>query len=170
VLIGKVLRPQGNCGELRVLPVTDSPDDLFRLKTDKVFVHDAGTSLLRCVTLQNLRIHQQFAIIKIAESSSIQEAKALAGQSMYIHARDRWDLPPDHYYSDQLIGLRVIDASTDKEIGVVSAILYGAAHDILVVKKETREILVPGVKEIICELSLDSGTIRTRLPKGLDEL
>jgi len=170
VLIGKVLRPQGNRGELRLLPATNSANELLQLGTDKLFVHDLHTSVLQCVTLQNMRVHNQFAILKIAECNSIEDAKALAGKSVYVQEKDRWDLPPDHYYSDQLIGLRMIDASTHEEIGVVSTILYGSAQDILVVKKGSREILVPAVKEIVCEVSLESGTMNVQLPKGIDEL
>lgn len=170
VLLGKVLRPQGNRGELRLLPVTNSAHDLLQLETDKLFVHNSRTSDLQCVTLEHIRIQQKFAILKIAECNSVDDAKALAGQSIYVQKEDRWDLPPDHYYSDQLIGLRMIDASTDDEIGVVSTILYGAAQDILVVKKGTREIMVPAVKEIVREVSLETGTVRVHLPEGLDEL
>ena len=170
VLIGKVLRPQGNRGEIRLLPITNSAHELLQLRTDKFFVHDPRTSALQSVTLQHMRIHQQFVILKLAECNSLEDAKSLAGKSVYVQEKDRCDLPPDHYYSDQLIGLRVIDASTHGEIGVVSTIIYGSAHDILVVKRGSREILVPAVKEMVRSVSLESGTMEVELPEGLDEL
>ena len=79
--------------------------------------------------------------------------------------------PPEgeHYYVD-LVGCVVRDADTDREIGVVEAILEPGGPLVLEVRRDKREILIPFIREICVEVEPDKKSIRVRMPEGLEEL
>jgi 16S rRNA processing protein RimM len=82
---------------------------------------------------------------------------------------DRLPAPEeDEYYHYQLIGLRVVDVG-GTDLGAISAILETGSNDVYVVVREGREILVPGIHEVVRGVDLEAGCMYVDLPEGLVE-
>jgi 16S rRNA processing protein RimM len=86
---------------------------------------------------------------------------------------DSVDLPaiedPDEFYDHQLEGLRVVTA-TGAVIGFVAEVLHTAAGELLSVRTEEGEVLVPFVSAIVTSVSLADRAIEIDPPEGLLEL
>ena len=86
---------------------------------------------------------------------------------------DSVDLPPiedpDEFYDHQLEGLRVV-TTTGTPVGSVAEVLHTAAGELLSVRSEEGEVLVPFVSAIVTSVSLADQTIEIDPPEGLLEL
>jgi 16S rRNA processing protein RimM len=86
---------------------------------------------------------------------------------------DSVDLPPieepDEFYDHQLEGLQVV-TTTGTPVGSVAEVLHTAAGELLSVRSEAGEILVPFVSAIVTSVSLTDRTIEIDPPEGLLEL
>jgi 16S rRNA processing protein RimM len=86
---------------------------------------------------------------------------------------DSVDLPPiedpDEFYDHQLEGLRVV-TTTGTPVGSVAEVLHTAAGELLSVRSEDGEVLVPFVSAIVTSVSLADQTIEIDPPEGLLEL
>lgn len=88
-----------------------------------------------------------------------EQAKALRGAKISI---DRAQLPQPaegEFYWIDLIGLKVIDLS-GRQLGQVVDLMETGANDVLIVRSEGREVLIPWLRDqVIRELDLEAGTI-----------
>jgi 16S rRNA processing protein RimM len=86
---------------------------------------------------------------------------------------DSADLPPiedpDEFYDHQLEGLHVVTAA-GAAVGSVAEVLHTAAGELLSVRTEEGEVLVPFVSAIVTSVSLAEQTIVIDPPEGLLEL
>lgn len=73
----------------------------------------------------------------------------------------------DAWFDHQLVGLRVIRDGV--QVGVVSQIDHFTAQDLLTVKTEGANVLVPFVKAIVSEVDIEAGTLTVTPPAGLFE-
>ena len=73
----------------------------------------------------------------------------------------------DAWFDHQLIGLSVMRDGV--KIGTVSQIDHFPAQDLLTVKTETGEVLVPFVKAIVSAVDVKAGTLTVTPPAGLFE-
>jgi 16S rRNA processing protein RimM len=86
---------------------------------------------------------------------------------------DSADLPPisepDEFYDHQLEGLQVV-TTAGTPVGSVAEVLHTAAGELLSVRTEDGEVLVPFVSAIVTAVSLTDQTIEIDPPEGLLEL
>jgi 16S rRNA processing protein RimM len=171
LLVGRVVKPHGVTGELVVEVRTDDPAVRFapgnrlRAKASR----DGGAQE-RSFVVEGVRDHGARLLVRLAGVTDRDAADALRGSLFVI---DSDDLPPidepDTYYDHQLEGLRV-RTTTGAELGVVAEVLHTAAGELLAVKRDSGELLVPFVSAIVTSVSLDDGTLEIDPPEGLLEL
>jgi 16S rRNA processing protein RimM len=86
---------------------------------------------------------------------------------------DSDDLPPidepDTYYDHQLEGLHV-RTTTGQDVGVVAEVLHTAAGELLAVRGDSGEVLVPFVTAIVTSVSLEDRLVEIDPPEGLLDL
>jgi 16S rRNA processing protein RimM len=170
VALGKILRAQGNRGEVRVLPYCNSASDLMRLETKEIFLRLPGEPGLRTEKIERVWLHQGYAIVKIVGCDTIEQARSRAGSELFIRIEDRWELPADEYYVDDLIGMRVFDLAAQEWLGEVSTFIFGSANDLMAIPYQGKELLVPFVRQIVREIDFKDGVMRVELPAGLREI
>ncbi|MFN3920213.1 MAG: ribosome maturation factor RimM [Methylohalobius sp.] len=89
-----------------------------------------------------------------------EQAQALRGAKISI---DRAQLPQPaegEFYWVDLIGLTVIDLS-GRQLGQVVDLMETGANDVLIVRAESREILIPWLREqVVREVDFKTGTIQ----------
>ena len=170
LIVGRVVKAHGITGEVVVDVRTDDPDIRFApgaaLRARKP--RDGGPE--RSYVVEGARQHGARLLVRLAGVTDRDAADALRGSLFVI---DSDELPPidepDTYYDHQLEGLRVRTAA-GQEVGVVAEVLHTAGSELLAVKGDSGEVLVPFVGAIVTSVSLDDGTIVIEPPDGLLDL
>ncbi|OBK29666.1 ribosome maturation factor RimM [Mycobacterium asiaticum] len=170
LIVGRVAKAHGITGELVVDVRTDDPDVRFApgatLRAKKP--RDGGPP--RSYVVEGARPHGARMLVRLAGVADRDAADALRGSLFVI---DSDELPPidepDTYYDHQLEGLRVT-TTTGQEIGVVAEVLHTAGGELLSVKRESSELLVPFVSAIVTSVSLQDGFLEIAPPDGLLDL
>lgn len=163
--IGKITRYQGNKGEVRVKPSTDIPERFFDLEN----VYLQKNAEIIELDIEYIRFHKQFVIIKFIDVNSINEAEELKNYRVLIDKSEKYLLPEDNYYIDELIDCRVY-LRDDEYLGVLIDVIDTAGTDIFLIKGEFKEYMLPASKDMIIEIDLDAKKIVVDPIPGLLEL
>ncbi|MEW6579072.1 MAG: ribosome maturation factor RimM [Chloroflexota bacterium] len=166
LLLGRVLRPHGIRGELRIEVLTAYPERIVPEQRVYLGPDPADVSAARLYTIAQARRHQQYLILQLAEISDRNAAELLREQYVMVAFEDAVPLEDGEYYLFQVIGLNVI--TTDGEtLGNVKEVLETGANDVFVVHGPRGEILLPVIDECVQDIDFDAGTITVRLLDGL---
>jgi 16S rRNA processing protein RimM len=149
--IGKILKPHGIRGEVKVLPLTDFPRRFDRLSHIQVLTADHR---LLDLTIQKVRYYKNFVYLKFKEYTSVDQVKGLRGGLLKIKRSEAVELPEGQYLYFDIIGLSV-RTEAGEELGVVEDIFSTGGNDVYVVKSQkNKEYLIPATTEIIKKIDL----------------
>lgn len=167
--VGRVVKAHGIGGEIVVEIRTDDPDARFAPGNTLRSKASRGGGE-RDFVVESVREHGGRLLVRLAGITDREAADALRGTLFVV---DSDDLPPidesDTYYDHELEGLHV-RTITGRDVGVVAEVLHTAAGELLAVRRESGEALVPFVTAIVTSVSLDDGTIEIDPPEGLLDL
>jgi len=159
--VGRVLKPHGLKGELRVEAFNPAGPNLQPGRT--VFINGVRSKILRS------RADRGAWIVQVTGFSGRDSVEGLRG--LLVEARDadvRRD-DADSYFIHELIGLRVI-TGTGEELGRVTEVLQSGAADVYVIRDGEREVLIPAIGDVVDSIDLAAGEMRiTPLPGLLDK-
>jgi 16S rRNA processing protein RimM len=123
--------------------VTDFPKQRFK-RGNRILI-DGGE-----YAVQTARIQGNVVLLKLDGIADRTTAETLRGKDVVIRREDAVKLPKGEFYWHEVIGLTVIDATTETELGKVTDILETGANDVYVVRTpQGRELLVPAIKDVI---------------------
>lgn len=167
--VGRVVKAHGIAGEVVVEVRTDDPAARFAPGTTLRAKYSRSGQEAGFV-VEQMREHGARLLVRLAGVNDRDAADALRG-SLFVVDSD--ELPPidepDTYYDHQLEGLRVRTAAGD-DVGVVAEVLHTGAGELLAVRRDSGEALVPFVAAIVTSVSLDDGVIEIDPPEGLLDL
>jgi 16S rRNA processing protein RimM len=159
--IGRILRPWGVRGELKVEILTEDPTRFQRLET--VYV---GPQFVPH-RLERARLHKGDLILKLAGCDDRNAAEELRDLLVNVAMEDALPLEEGEYWVHQLLGLEVWTAEGEK-LGLVREVLETGANDVYVVRDQSgREVLIPALKDVVLEIDLDAGRMLVELLEGL---
>jgi 16S rRNA processing protein RimM len=162
--VGRISRPHGVHGEVRVALSSDNPERFVAgaaLHARPGRVGIAGPRLQEQVrlTIDSVRGDDAFPIVAFREIADRGRAEAFSGYVLEIDSGQLPELEDDEYYPFDLIGLEVRDPS-GLVLGRISDALDSPAHAILVVKlKAGGEALIPFVLAAVPEVALETGYV-----------
>ncbi len=158
LVIGKVHRPHGIRGELRLEVHTDTPSHLHEV--DTVYVGDDH----QAYKLAGFRLHMGVLLLTLEGVPDRNTAETFRNQVVSVKASQAAPLKPGEFYHHQVVGLQVV-TDTGEALGQVSEIITTGANDVYVVKGETGEILLPAIKSVI--LKIEPPLMTVHLMEGL---
>ena len=161
--IGQIVNTFGIKGEIKVVPFTDDINRFDDL--EKVYVKTKKDSKLYKV--ENARYHKNMVLLKLEGINNPEDAEKLRNAFLEIDRKDAIPLEEGTYFIADLINL---DVYTDegKLLGKVDDIYNTGANDIYVVKDELgKQILLPGIKDVIKKVDLEAEKIIVHLIPGL---
>lgn len=163
ISIGIITKAYGVKGAVVVTPLTDEPQQFKELKAISIDVPQQDRQFF---TIEWVRFSSKRILLKLAEVNDRNQAFTL--KNLYIDKHlDQCKAPAtDEYYIFDLIGLKV-KTTDDVWRGEVSAVLTLPANDVYVVKNNSREYLLPAIKEVIKKIDLEQGYILIKLIDGL---
>ncbi|MCU0480845.1 MAG: ribosome maturation factor RimM [Anaerolineae bacterium] len=166
LLLGKILRPHGIRGELRVQLMTDYPERITNLK--KIAIGESPTSSkAKFYTVEFMRLHQDYGLLKLKTVDDRNAAELFRELFVMVKTEDAVPLADDEVYLYQLIGMTV---KTDEGeiIGTLADVLETGANDVYVVKSDTGgEILIPVIPSVVLSTNTDERVITVHIPEGL---
>jgi 16S rRNA processing protein RimM len=165
VEIGKILKPHGLRGQVKVLSYAASIERFSKGK-EIYLTREKGKHPF---IVSEAKGSGNTFIIKLQGWDNRQAAEALTGSSLYVRKEALKELPKGEFYWIQLIGSRVFDEQS-RCIGILEHIFSTPAHDIWVVKSGLKEFFVPAVEEYIASVNQDQKEIRLRAIHGLDQV
>ena len=158
--VGQIVNTFGIKGEVKVTPFTDDINRFDNLK--KVYVKTRKEDKLYKV--EGVRYHKNMVLLKLESIENPEQAELLKNAYLEIDREDAIPLKEGQYFIVDLIGL---DVYTDEGnlLGKVDDIYNTGANDIYVVKDELgKQILLPGIKDVIKEVILDDRIIVHLIP------
>ncbi|HEY6639294.1 MAG TPA: ribosome maturation factor RimM [Nitrospiraceae bacterium] len=163
VTIGKIERHFGVRGEFKVRSLSDVPGRLDNLKQVQVL---APTGEMVEKTVAHVRRAGSTYIMGLVGVTTPEEAATLRGGLLQVPRSPAAVLAADVYFECDLIGLAVETEQGD-EVGVLEAILEIPDNRIFVVRKGTKEILIPAAKSFVTLVDLQR---RRMVVRGIDDL
>jgi 16S rRNA processing protein RimM len=166
VEVGRVARPHGVGGEIRVKTHSGDPSALLHVRTVRLSAEGPGGGKRVCdFEVRAAKPLGGFAVFSLGGIDSQKSAKEWSGASVAVF---REELPPPaegEYYWVDLIGCEAVDAAGER-VGEIAAVEPGPAHDWLVVRREDGESPLPMVSAFIREVDVPGRRIVVAPPEG----
>lgn len=165
IVLGKVLRPHGLEGLVRVRSYAES----------EVSFEKAGVLFLSPVSgkttpgrVLSARPHKNIVLMKLEGVDSAEAAEELRGAEVLVPA-ETISREEGEFLWQELIGLRVF-LDSGEYIGDVSRIIDAGGNEIYVVGRDKKEIYVPATHEVVAEIDLDKRRMTISAMEGLLDL
>jgi 16S rRNA processing protein RimM len=159
--IGRVQRPHGVRGELRVELLTAHPEHLVDVQT--LYVGGAH----RPHTVLGVRPHQDLALIMLQGYEDRDAADTLRGELLYVRREDAVPLDEDEYYEYQFKGLAVVTDEGELLGEIAEVFTAPNANDVFIVHGPLGELLIPVIEDVIVACDLEAREITIHLLPGL---
>ena len=155
VVMGKVVAAQGIQGWVKVLPFTEYVDSL--LDYDTWYVGDEQS--WRPMQVLESNVHGKLVVAKLEGIPDRTAAERYKGQLIAVSRDSLPEQVEGEYYWSDLIGMSVLNLE-GHAFGIVDSLLETGANDVLVVKGEGGETLMPFIASVIQQVDLNNKTIR----------
>ncbi len=161
--IGQIVNTFGIKGMVKIKPFTD---DINRFdKLEKVYIKNKEGK--KEYQIQEVKYHKNMVLMKLEGVDTLEQAEILRQSYLLVNREDEEPLEEGVYYIVDLIGLEVY---TDENIflGKVDDIFNTGSNDIYVVKDgKGKQILLPGIPDVLKNVDLEKGKITVHLIPGL---
>ena len=164
-LVGKVTRPHGLKGMLRVKSFAES-ESTFREAETVLFKTVSGEIFEHRVT--SVTPHKNILLMVLEELNNLEEAEVYRGAEILI-PKGVLKREAGAFFWHELLGLEV-QLETGESLGAVSQILTTGSNDIYVVKKGKNEVYIPAIHEVVKEIDLEKERIIISPMEGLLDL
>ena len=169
VTLARITRPRGNKGEVAAENLSDGLRHFTEGGRVQAVLPDRTALELRIARAWE---HRGRLILKFEDFDSISDADRLRFAELRVRKDALEPLPEGQYFVDDLIGCRMVDHDTCRELGTVADV-YEPPGGVLLFSVEDsdgRELLVPFAKEICSEVDIESKRIAVSLPAGMEDL
>ena len=145
VVIGEIVSPQGNRGEVKVIPYTERPERFFEMESVLLFAENSAEPA-GLFAIEGCREHKGAIVLKLEGVDTISEAEDLRKMLIKLSVDELEPLPPGRYYVFQLIGLEC--KPSQERNWCDYRCLADSANDVYVIKPyagvtKLREVLIP---------------------------
>ena len=162
--VGTIVNTHGIKGELRLIPITDFPEERFRPGAKLYLKQKSG---LKEFVVESSRAHKSFILLKFKGFDNINDVEQFVKSELFSDNEVAPELAEGEFMYSQIIGLKVIDENLG-EVGKISEILELGANDVWVVKSpQYKEILLPYIDDVVKNVDLAKKEILVEIPDGL---
>ena len=114
-----------------------------------------------------MKYHKNMVLMKLKGIDTLEQADLLRQSYLLVDRADEEPLEEGVYYIVDLLGLEVY-TDDNKLLGKVDDIFNTGSNDIYVVKDEMgKQILLPGIPDVLKNVDLEKGRITVHLIPGL---
>jgi len=163
VAIGKISRPIGTHGEVKVLPLTPDKQRFVNMPAAWLGRDSAHAELKKIL---KVRIDGKQVVLNFHGIGTVEEADKLKDLYLFVPKEEVVKLQHGSYFVDDVIGCEVV-TEEQVHVGVVKDLLSLPSNDVWVVQKDAKEILIPAVKAIIRKVDIENKRITIHALDGL---
>lgn len=168
LIIAKIGGAHGVRGEVRITPLTDDVRRFRQLK--ECMILDEKEQLKAEKKVVSARLDDNHTLLKFEDVCDRDDAAKWNGFFVAVSREHAVKLPEGRFFIADLIGLTVVDSARG-ELGVIKEIINHGASDIIIVRRKGKnELLIPYLKSIVTNVSLEEGKMEVTLPEGLYEI
>ena len=161
--IGQIVNTFGIKGMVKIKPFTDDINRFDRLK--KIYISNKNGK--KEYQIQEIKYHKNMVLMKLEGIDTPEQADLLRQSYLLVDREDEEPLEEGVYYIVDLLGLEVY-TDDNKLLGKVEDIFNTGSNDIYVVKDEMgKQILLPGIPDVLKNVDLEKGKITVHLIPGL---
>lgn len=164
VAVGRVGRPHGVQGEVRVEAGPGLVEGMGRYR--RFYLSRGSAEEASPVAVEAWRPHGRFVLVVFQGARTPEQAAAFTGSILWV---ERSELPPlaeGEYYHADLLGCAVRDEGGN-DLGKVVDVFATGAHDVLVIRGDGGEWMLPVTEENVPGMDLAAGELVVRVPEGL---
>jgi 16S rRNA processing protein RimM len=161
--IGRIVKSCGLKGLMKAVSYLESNEKLRNL--DELYM-GYGNDRKGPFKAKGVRSRGKSFFLEIEGVGNIESANAFIGCSVLIPADRLEELPKGEYYWRDMIGLKVV-TEDGRFIGVIESIFPTGSNDVYVCSGGEREVLLPGIADVIQEIDIDRGVMVVKLLEGL---
>lgn len=159
--VGRVLRPHGLRGEVRVQAFAEGAPNLQRGR--RVWLGNRELTIVRA------RQDREAWILQFNDMSDRTDAEQYYQVLLEVPDSQVRRIDSESFFVHEIIGMRVV-TEDGREVGRVVDVLQTGANDVYVVRGERGEVLVPAVGDVVKKIDARESFISiTPLPGLLDE-
>lgn len=163
VLIGQIVNVHGIKGEVKVYPYTDDVDSLSK-NLKKVYFDEN----LKEGFKSSCRVQKGMLLVKISGIDTVEKAEELRNKYIYISEDALETLEEDSYYVKDLIGLEVIDISSNEVFGTLDYVFNTGANDVYeITTTNNTKVYLPAIKQVIKKVDIKARKIYVEIMEGL---
>ena len=151
VLIGKIVKPQGIKGELKIYP---NDDKLNQFKKISNISFSENGELIK---VKNWAVRNGFFYVTLPGVNDRDIAEKYRNKNVYVD-EEEINLNPDTYFTEDIIGCDIYDEN-DNFLGAILDIENYGATDIFVILEDGREVMVPFATRIFVEINTNDKKI-----------
>lgn len=165
--VGKVVNTHGIKGEVRVISITNTPEDRYYEGAPLTWFGTDGSK--EELTVRSHRVHKNFDLLTFENYYNINQVEKFVGGILRISEDYLLELPDNTFYIHEVIGSRVID-DTGEEVGKVKEILSPGANDVWVIQRQNKkDLLIPYIESVVLDVDLENKVVTIHMMEGLDE-
>ena len=167
--VGRFLKAHGLKGAIKLELYTDSPNERFVPGAVlELQVPEESPWFGKSVTVSELKWFNSSPVLFLKDVADRTQAESLIKAILLVEQPlDVSPQEPDAWYDHQLAGLKVVRDGI--EIGTLLRVEHMPAQDLLVIKTEEAEVLLPFVKAFVPKVDIQAGVIEITPPGGLFE-
>lgn len=163
VAIAIIVRTRGLKGEVVADLLTDFPERFDGLTTVTAVMPDSGR---RELTIEDHWFQSGRIVLKFSGIDTIEQGETLRGVEICVDEADAVELDESEYFDWQLAECTV-ETIDGTPLGQVIEVMRTGGTELLVVRGETKEYLIPFAEAICVEVDIDSKKIVVDPPEGL---
>ncbi len=153
--VGRVIGAHGIRGEVKIYPMTATPERYFDFTRVFVKFRSRGGEPLEYV-IEQTRIHKNLILLKLSGCDDRTSAEGFKGAEIFIPRSERKELPEGDYYLEDLIGCTVQDGE-GRRLGEVVDFLEYSGNGLLAILLDdgSRRLEVPFAEEYVHSIDLE---------------
>jgi 16S rRNA processing protein RimM len=173
ISIGKITKPVGLKGYVKVFSLTDFPERYKKLVQVKIYSEKEKTVIQNRFSnsedflIKDVIFDKEFLRVLFENYEDIKLTDILIGCFIVIEESERMKLDKGQYYLYDIIGLDVI--TNDKKIGTLVSIENYGGQDLLKIKltEDNKEVLIPFVDDFIKNVDVVKKIIEIEVIDGM---
>jgi 16S rRNA processing protein RimM len=165
IIIGKLLKTHGLHGAFKAAVLTDAPERFRNLKS---VILESPSGIHKVCTILSVRGNRSQVVLSCREMTSIEEAEPFVKGWIKIPRSESISLSDHQYYRFDLIGVSVYFRD-GQFLGIIEDILETGSNDVFVVRRESKEYLIPAIRQVVEEIDIQQKRMVIDRMEGLIE-
>ncbi|WP_423363934.1 ribosome maturation factor RimM [Mycoplasma sp. P36-A1] len=161
--IGYIAGFHGIKGEVKIKSTTDFKEERFKKGNILLLVGPRETVEMK---IDSVREHKGMVLVKFTGIFNINDVEKYKGYEVKVNKENRMELAEDEFYFFDLVGLDVLNYNKEN-IGKVIRVMDTGASQILIIKHNEDEVMIPFVKAIVTDVDMAKNEIYLSDIEGL---